>query len=100
MKKTMTRRGAPRGNANALKHGKYTREHLALYAAIRAHIREGKRLIAEIALLSARIRAGETHGRTGTPQIRTVAEGAHLLRGAAGQRDRGADICASGGVQA
>ena len=32
------KRGAPFGNRNAFKHGKYTRERRALYADIRAHI--------------------------------------------------------------
>lgn len=40
--------GAPYGNANALKHGKYTRERRALLAEIRAHIREGRALTAAI----------------------------------------------------
>src|ERR1700679_3815165 len=38
--------GAPRGNQNRFVHGRYTRERRALYAAIRAHIREGRELIA------------------------------------------------------
>lgn len=40
--------GAPPGNRNAVKHGKYTRERRALYAEIRAHIREGRALTAAI----------------------------------------------------
>jgi hypothetical protein len=39
------RGGAPRGNHNALKHGKYIGEMRALRTAIRAHIREGQALI-------------------------------------------------------
>lgn len=42
------RRGAPRGNANALKHGKRTRQRRILYAEIRAHIFNGRALIAAI----------------------------------------------------
>src|SRR3984885_3751893 len=38
--------GAPRGNQNRFVHGRYTRERRALYAAIRAHINEGRELIA------------------------------------------------------
>ena len=44
------RRGAPCGNRNALKHGKYTRERRALYAEIRDHIREGRALTAAISV--------------------------------------------------
>ena len=40
------KRGAPFGNRNAFKHGKFTRERRALYADIRAHIRRGRTLIA------------------------------------------------------
>ncbi len=40
------KRGAPFGNRNAFKHGKFTRERRALYADIRAHIRCGRALIA------------------------------------------------------
>src|ERR1700749_4019506 len=46
------KRGAPFGNRNALRNGKYTSEHRALYGAIRAHIREGQRLVAWVRLLS------------------------------------------------
>lgn len=42
------KRGAPRGNANALKHGKCTRMRRALYAEIPTHIREGRALMAAI----------------------------------------------------
>src|SRR5579862_5172388 len=45
--------GAPRGNTNRLIHGKYTRERRALFAAIRAHIKEGRELIAWAALVKA-----------------------------------------------
>jgi hypothetical protein len=38
--------GAPRGNKNRFIHGRYARERRELYAAIRAHIAEGRRLIA------------------------------------------------------
>ncbi len=40
------KRGAPAGNRNALKHGKFTRERRALLAAIRAHIARGRALLA------------------------------------------------------
>lgn len=43
-KATGARRGAPRGNKNALKRGRFTRERRMLYAEIRAHIREGRAL--------------------------------------------------------
>lgn len=43
--KTQARRGAPPGNCNALKHGKYTRERCALLAAVRAHIQRGRALL-------------------------------------------------------
>lgn len=43
-----TRRGAPCGNANALKHGKYTRARRALLAEIRIHIRRGHALRAAV----------------------------------------------------
>ncbi|MDE2184939.1 MAG: hypothetical protein KGJ78_18145, partial [Alphaproteobacteria bacterium] len=39
------RRGAPLANRNALKHGRFTRERRALYAAIRDHIRRSRELI-------------------------------------------------------
>jgi hypothetical protein len=42
MMTTKRKRGAPPGNQNALKHGKYTRERRALYRAVRAHIHEGR----------------------------------------------------------
>ena len=39
--------GAPPGNSNALKHGKYTRERRALLAAVRTHIRKGRALVGQ-----------------------------------------------------
>src|SRR5579862_1219136 len=45
--------GAPRGNTNRLTHGKYTRERRALYARIRAHIREGREIVALAKLMAA-----------------------------------------------
>jgi hypothetical protein len=44
-----TKRGAPFGNRNAFKHGDHTRERRAFYAAVRAHIRQGRTLIAQAA---------------------------------------------------
>jgi hypothetical protein len=41
------RRGAPLGNRNAFKHGRFTRERLGLYAEVRAHIRRSRALVAE-----------------------------------------------------
>jgi hypothetical protein len=41
--------GAPFGNAHALKHGRRTRELRALKAAIRAHTRRARELIASLA---------------------------------------------------
>ena len=39
--------GAPVGNANALKHGAYTRDALERRALMRAHIREARELLKE-----------------------------------------------------
>ena len=50
--KTPRKRGAPPGNQNALKHGKFTRERRAFRAAIRAHIERGRALIAELGAAS------------------------------------------------
>ena len=47
------KRGAPFGNRNAFKHGKFTRERRALYADIREHIRHGRELIAAVTLCGA-----------------------------------------------
>jgi hypothetical protein len=47
------RRGAPFGNRNAFKHGKFTRERRALYADIREHIRHGRALIAAVTFCGA-----------------------------------------------
>lgn len=46
--KTGRKRGAPAGNRNAFKHGRYTRERRALYAAVRAHIEHGRALTAAL----------------------------------------------------
>src|ERR1700733_11738736 len=96
----MARRGAPKGNSNALKHGKYTRERRALYAAIRAHIEEGRRLIAWAELVSAKLAFGESLHGVAAPEIRSLAEGADLLRLPAGCGGGGADPCAGGKLQA
>jgi protein tyrosine/serine phosphatase len=37
--------GAPNGNRNALKHGTHTRDRRALFAALNAHIAEGRALL-------------------------------------------------------
>ena len=42
MNAPQAKRGAPRGNRNAFKHGRYSSERLALLAEIRAHIKLGK----------------------------------------------------------
>ena len=42
------RRGAPAGNHNALKHGKFTRERYALYADVRAYVHEGRTAVADV----------------------------------------------------
>ena len=47
LKEPRARRGAPAGNPNALKHGKFTRERRALLAEIRAYIRRGRALVAQ-----------------------------------------------------
>jgi len=39
------RRGAPCGNQNAFKHGRFARERFALLAEIRAHIKIAKTLV-------------------------------------------------------
>jgi len=44
--------GAPLGNRNAWRHGKFGRKMVALRKAIRAHIREGQALIAYTKLLA------------------------------------------------
>jgi len=46
--KALRTRGAQPQNQNAFKHGKYTRRRRALLAAIRAHIRHSRTLMAEI----------------------------------------------------
>jgi hypothetical protein len=47
--------GAPFGNRNAFRHGRFTRERRALYAEVREHIRRGRAMVAEItAHLAAR----------------------------------------------
>lgn len=45
-RRTGGKNGAPSGNQNAFKHGKYTRARRALWADIRAHIRRSRALIA------------------------------------------------------
>src|ERR1700749_72138 len=88
------RGGALRGNRNALKHGKYTREHLALYADVRAHIREGNALIAlakaiDVTLGKPRITITE-HIRIENGDVvsrRTVRKVRYLVPGYAALRD-------------
>src|SRR6476660_4059889 len=46
------RRGAPKGNRNALKHGRRTRSWLAFLAEVRAHIAVGKILIESAKVLA------------------------------------------------
>lgn len=41
--------GAPKGNRNALKHGTHTADRRALFAALQAHIDEGRALLAVLA---------------------------------------------------
>lgn len=48
MEKTRPKRGAPSGNRNALRHGRYSGERLMLLAEIRAHIKKGKALARSI----------------------------------------------------
>ncbi len=99
---TPRKRGAPMGNRNALKHGKYTRERRALYAAIRAHIEAGRLLVAELTLASARLKLLRSlDGRTtSAPEVRTFAEGQDILCLSAGRRDRVAHSRAGRRVQA
>jgi hypothetical protein len=40
--------GAPRGNKNALKHGRYTREAIAERAHIRELVRQARKLLLQI----------------------------------------------------
>ena len=47
MRSAATGSGAPKGNQDALKHGKYTAEQLALSKHVRKLIREGSKLIEE-----------------------------------------------------
>jgi hypothetical protein len=42
------RGGAPFGNSNALRHGRYTREQRAFRAEVLAHLRDSKMLIAAV----------------------------------------------------
>lgn len=46
------RRGAPLGNRNALKHGRYTRERRALNAEVRAYIKRTRSLAAYLTALA------------------------------------------------
>jgi hypothetical protein len=48
--------GAPRGNRNALKHGKYTRTRRAVLRAVREHIARGNALVALAAAINPRAR--------------------------------------------
>ncbi|MBV8976760.1 MAG: hypothetical protein JOZ13_05210 [Alphaproteobacteria bacterium] len=49
------KRGAPLGNRNRLVHGDYGRERKKFYADVRAHIRDGKALVALVEELAERI---------------------------------------------
>ena len=40
--------GAPRGNKNALKHGRYTREAIAERAPIRELVRQARKLLLQV----------------------------------------------------
>ncbi len=40
--------GAPRGNQNALKHGRYTRDAIAARRQLRALVRQSRKLIEQI----------------------------------------------------
>ena len=54
--------GAPKNNCNALKHGTHTRARRALFAEMKAHIAEGRALLAafnEIAVIPGEHRAPE-----------------------------------------
>lgn len=52
--------GAPFGNANALKHGRFTRERRALRADIWAYLCEGRRLVADLAFTGTHIASTKT----------------------------------------
>jgi hypothetical protein len=54
-----TRRGAPIGNRNARKHGARSCERRALFTEIRAHLAEGRALLAKL--------RPERHRREDTP---------------------------------
>lgn len=45
------RRGAPLGNSNALKHGRYTRERHARLAEVRTYIKATRKLARDLTLL-------------------------------------------------
>jgi hypothetical protein len=51
------RRGAPLGNRNALKHGRYTRERRALNAEVRAYIKKTRALAAYLTALARAAKA-------------------------------------------
>lgn len=44
-RRTGGKNGAPFGNTNAFKHGRFTRERRAFYAAISAHIRQAREIL-------------------------------------------------------
>jgi hypothetical protein len=51
--------GAPIGNRNALKHGRYTAETIAARRKIRALLRNARDLVAQASGKTARKKAGE-----------------------------------------
>jgi hypothetical protein len=51
------RRGAPLGNRNALKHGRFTRERRALNAEVRAYIKKTRALAAYLTTLAQAAKA-------------------------------------------
>jgi hypothetical protein len=57
--------GAPKGNRNALKHGTHTRERRHFFAALNAHIAEGRALLAALTLSSPASSARQRDAREG-----------------------------------
>jgi len=63
------RGGAPLGNKNRLTHGGYTQERQALWADVRALVKEGRTLVREVRELFAVTKSGPG---ASYPQARTI----------------------------
>lgn len=68
------RRGAPLGNHNALKHGRFTRERRALAAEVRAYIKKTRALAASLTELARAAKAlAALQKRTAEKDLRAFA---------------------------